>query len=73
MVSRLFELLDKNKKIDLTDKEMVEALDLIAKPNYSGKDCLVCYPKKTGNEIYDTRLCEDHALDELIDLRGIFF
>jgi hypothetical protein len=65
MVSRLYELVDKNKNRKLTDPESREMFDLIGNNVYEG-NCLECYPNKTGNGLYDTNLCKKHLLESLI-------
>jgi len=68
--SELEILLEKNTYgIGLTPKEKLRAYKLIMNPVYSEVDCWVCKTSSSGEvekAIYDTGLCQDHALYALI-------
>lgn len=56
-------LLEKNaRKEGLTEEENVRAFQMIANPKYNEKNCWVCKLNEEEPAIYDTSLCQNHAL-----------
>jgi hypothetical protein len=72
--SELEILIEKSRSSEegLTPEERARAEELIANPKYSGGYCFICRAagdfelyKHLAREIYDTRLCRDHARQEI--------
>lgn len=63
--SELEQLLEKNAYGEgLTEEERNRAVELIADPVFSKKDCWVCKglcSNNTPKAIFDTGICQDHA------------